>query len=141
MSFGGWKLSKAIVLLSVALAGCTTTQQANKVLETRFKGSPADSFFLAYGPPSSSYKLHSGGGTLYTWSERPKNYTMPMRANTTMYGNQAYTTFSGGGSYSVQCSLKIAVDAGGMIQTIDVLSDTMGDWELSRCHEVFGKKS
>lgn len=133
-------MKKLAVVLLLALAGCTTTQQANKVLETRFKGSSADSFFLAYGPPSSSYKLNSGGGTLYTWSEQAKNYTMPMRANTTMYGNQAYTTFSGGGSYSVQCSLKIAVDAGGTIQTIDVLSDTMGDWELSRCHEVFGKK-
>jgi hypothetical protein len=133
-------MKKLAVVLLIALAGCTTTEQANSALASRFKGGAADSFFLAYGPPTSSYKLASGG-TLYTWAESAKTYNMPGHANTSFVGNQAFTTYTPGSSYNVQCTLKIAVDAKGVIQQIDVLSDTMGDWQMSRCNEVFGKKA
>lgn len=138
MSSCGWKLSAAIAVACVALAGCTTTEQANKALEGRFQGKTTDSFFLAYGPPASSYRLNSGG-MLYTWQERAKVYNMPGRVNSTVIGNQVYSTVTPGSSVNVQCSLKIQASAGGTIEKIDVLSDTIGAWQLSRCNEVFNR--
>ncbi|MFN3831365.1 MAG: hypothetical protein ACK4SQ_04015 [Allorhizobium sp.] len=134
-------MKKIVFALILGVCGCTTTEQANNALASRFVGTSADSFFIAYGPPSSSYKLTSGDGVLYTWAEPAKTYVMPGQSNTTFIGNRAFTTYSPGNSYDVQCTLKIAVDGKGIIRQIDVLRDTMGDWQLSRCNEVFSKKA
>jgi hypothetical protein len=55
----------AIALLS-AVAGCTTTEQANQALKSRFIGQSSDSFFSQYGAPLSSFPLNNGG-TVYRW--------------------------------------------------------------------------
>lgn len=138
MSSRGWKLSKTLIITLIVLPSCTTTEQANQALETRFKGSSADSFFLSYGPPSSGYRL-GDGGMLYTWDERPKVYHIAGHADSTVIGDSVYTSFSPGRSVSIQCSLKIHTNAAGNIESIDVLNDSIGAWEMSRCHEVFGK--
>lgn len=138
MSSCSWKLSAAIAV-TLAASSCTTTEQANSALDSRFRGKSADSFFLAYGPPSSSYKLNSGG-TLYTWQERAKVYNLPDTVNTTIIGNQAFSTVDPGGRVHIQCTLKLNVSASGTIEKIDVLNDSIGDWQMSRCNEVFGKK-
>lgn len=128
-----------LALSAVCISACTTSDQANQALATKFAGQSVDSFFIAYGPPAASHKL-SDGRALYTWSERGHSYSTPSTVNTTVIGNQAFSTVDGGGSIRVQCTLKIVARPDGRIERIDVLSDTIGDWQLSRCNEVFGGK-
>ena len=49
-----------------ALAGCVTTEQAQKAMDSRFIGQPSDVFFAQYGAPQSSFGLNNGG-TTYRW--------------------------------------------------------------------------
>lgn len=49
-----------------ALAGCVTTEQAQKAMDSRFIGQPSDVFFSQYGAPQSSFALNNGG-TTYRW--------------------------------------------------------------------------
>jgi hypothetical protein len=56
----------AIALGALTLAACTTTEEANVAMQSRWIGQPADSFFTFYGPPASSFPL-SDGGEIFTW--------------------------------------------------------------------------
>lgn len=127
-----------MALCAIFLVGCTTTNQANQALSARFQGKDADSFFVTYGPPSSTYKLNSGG-TLYTWQENARIYNMPGTVNTTFIGNQAQSTITPGARIQVQCTIKLQVASSGKIEKIDVLNDSIGRWQMSRCNEVFSK--
>ena len=60
----------------LALAGCTTTQEANTAIQSRWIGQPADAFFTRYGPPVSDFPLRDGG-TLYTWRGGEKTNYIP----------------------------------------------------------------
>jgi len=51
--------------ISLAVAGCATTQQAQNAIESRFIGQSSDAFFARYGMPLSSYPLNNS--TLYRW--------------------------------------------------------------------------
>ena len=55
----------AFVLFS-AVAGCTTTEEANQAMKSRFIGQPSDSFFSQYGAPQTAFPLNNGG-TVYRW--------------------------------------------------------------------------
>jgi len=128
-----------LVVLGVLLASsaCTTTQQANEALETKFIGQSTDNFFLQYGPPSSSYQMNDGR-MMYQWSERPRHYAMPSTSTVNVYGNTAFVNTTPGGTMTVQCEVRI-VSRNGKIEQILASSDSWGMWETSRCHEVFGK--
>lgn len=136
-------LVAAIALMSVVLSGCNTTEQANAVLEQKYQGTQVDAFFLEYGPPVRSFRTKSGD-SIYIWAEEAKNYYIPPTASTSIntYGTTSYATtnFYGGGSINVQCQLKVIADRRGVIKEIVAHKDTVGDWDLSRCHEVFGKE-
>ncbi|SME96562.1 hypothetical protein SAMN02982989_0306 [Xaviernesmea oryzae] len=56
----------ALGVLAVGIVGCTTTEEANKAIQSRWIGQPVDSFFTYYGPPVSTFPLNDGG-TIYTW--------------------------------------------------------------------------
>ncbi|WP_117195095.1 hypothetical protein [Rhizobium terrae] len=63
-----WHVFKwaALGVLALGVAGCTTTEEANKAIQSKWIGQPVDSFFTYYGPPVSSFPLNDGG-TIYTW--------------------------------------------------------------------------
>jgi hypothetical protein len=48
------------------LAGCKTTEEAQKFVATKWVGKQADEFFIQNGPPFSVFDL-DGGGKLYSW--------------------------------------------------------------------------
>ncbi len=56
----------AIGAALAVLAGCVTTEQAQKAMDSRFIGQPSDAFFAQYGAPQSSFGLNNGG-TTYRW--------------------------------------------------------------------------
>ena len=69
-----WKWA---ALAAVAMAcGCTTTEEANKAIQSRWTGQPADMFFAQYGPPESVYRM-TNGGNVYTWRGGDKTRYIP----------------------------------------------------------------
>ena len=69
------KLIAALMLPLAALAACTTTEDANRALQSRWIGQPAERFFAAYGPPIDEYPLSSG--KIYTWRGGDKTRYIP----------------------------------------------------------------
>ena len=133
----------AVAVSCAIVASCSTTEQANEVLASRFIGTKADAFFVEYGPPSQGYRT-SDGQTVYIWADEAKTYYVPPSAYTTVdyVGNTAFSTtnFYGGSAMEVQCQVKILADSRGKIVQIEAHKDTWGDWETSRCHEKFSLK-
>lgn len=132
----------AIIAMLSFLSGCNTTEQANVMLEEQFQGTQVDRFFKRYGPPVRSFRTQDGD-TIYIWMETPQNHYVPPTAVTTVntYGTTSFanTDFFGGGAYTVQCQLKVIADRRGVIKDIVSHKDTVGNLDLSRCHEVFRK--
>ncbi len=60
----------------VALSGCTTTEEANTAIQSRWIGQPADAFFTRYGPPVNDFPTRDGG-TIYTWRGGEKTNYIP----------------------------------------------------------------
>jgi len=125
-------------ILLVLLAGCTTTDQANTALTSKFAGRKTDTFFLQYGPPSSRHELDDGR-TMYVWAERARTYSTPSSSTVNMIGNVAYVNTTPGATFEVQCQVRIVSGANGTIDQIVVQNDSIGDWQMSRCNEVFNK--
>jgi len=132
-----------IAISAVALVGCTTTEMANKKMATQFNGQSADSFFLRFGPPASSYKLNDGR-TMYVWAEKNRSYNVGGSSSSTVnvVGNTAFvnTTSTPSSTIDVQCQVRILASTTGKIEQIMAQSDSIGMWEMSRCNEVFSKK-
>jgi hypothetical protein len=122
----------ALIAAQVLLFGCTTTQGATDRINREFVGQNVDSFFLSHGMPSQKHVLNSGD-IMYGWSSQVHSYAMP--ATTTFQGNTAQTV--GGGSLSTFCTLQIVTSPEGTIKVINVTADTLGDWAISRCAEIF----
>lgn len=55
-----------LLLAAALLAGCTTTEEANQAIKSRWIGQSSDSFFARYGPPMRQFPLNNGG-TIYSW--------------------------------------------------------------------------
>ncbi len=68
-------------MLAAALAGCTTTEEANKAIKSRWIGQPSDSFFAQYGPPIRSFPLNNGG-VVYTWRGGETTQVIPAEYRT-----------------------------------------------------------
>ena len=126
---------------AILLAACTTTQQANTALSTKFAGKSADSFFMQYGPPASSYTMNDGR-RMYVWAETQRNFQLPGSSTSTVnvIGNTAIvnTTTTPGANIAMQCQVRLVVSKSGTIEQIQAQSDSMGVWQTSRCNEVFG---
>jgi len=65
-----------LALLAPALAACTTTEEANKAIKSRFIGQPSDVFFSSYGAPISEFDLNNGG-KVYRWRGGETSRTIP----------------------------------------------------------------
>jgi hypothetical protein len=128
-----------LFVIALAVYGCTTTEQANKVVAEKYIGTPTDNFFIKFGPPSSSYQLKDGG-TLYTWQERAHSIQTAGTVTTNMIGNTAVSTVEPGANITIQCVMKIVADRGGAITQITVLNDSLGVWQMSRCNEYFSRR-
>lgn len=128
----------------ILTSGCATTEDANIGLTSTYSGRSVDEFFIQHGPPQQGIEL-SDGRRIFVWAEKARNYNIPSTAqtNTNVYGNfaQSTTTFSGGGSIEVQCQVKIMADKQGIIESIETFSDTVGEWGISRCAELFKSKN
>jgi len=137
-----WWMS-ALVLTSLIAAGCTTTEQANEAMETRFLGTSVDDFFINYGPPMASHTL-TDGRNIYLWAEKGGSVTLPSQTHgtVTMIGDTAWWNgwTSPGTTINVQCQVRIVASKIGEIERILAHSDSLGWWEMSRCHELFGRK-
>ncbi|MEP0941253.1 MAG: hypothetical protein ABJH63_18845 [Rhizobiaceae bacterium] len=142
----GHCLSRLRIGLGVAvfaesvLAGCTTTKDANEGLKLRYLGSPVDDFFIKHGPPQQQH-ISDSGKRLYVWSENPILNVSPGSTNTTVsVGNGstiATTTSTPNTTTVIQSQVKIVTSASGTIENIQAHGDTIGNWELSRCAEIF----
>ncbi|MEX6505894.1 hypothetical protein [Jiella sp. M17.18] len=152
-------------LLVVALAGCTTTEEANQAIQGRWIGQPSDAFFSQYGPPVSDYPLN-GGGKIYTWQGgdtvrdiapqyRPmtkqeleaqkKAPRMVINIGGNGMADEAppgQVLVSPGRSEHLGCEAQITTNPAGIITAIHTSRDTDGEgFSLSRCAEVFGVTS
>lgn len=132
-----------LLLFAFALAGCTT-EQARQTMQSEWIGKSSDEFFLTNGPPVSEFKL-TDGRRIYTWQSGVKNYNMPPMTSTTVTGSGAFTQVNtrttGGSSVTVSCTAQLTVQPNGIIVDIKPSEDTIGDWTLSRCAELFPQKS
>lgn len=155
------KLLIPFVVLSscLALSSCVTTADAERELSQTWPGKPVDSFFMAYGPPVSSYKL-SNGGVIYTWrggrldQRIPADYQIVRR-------DPFYGPYMGGPPFGppfgpwfndpqivmvspaqtvrLSCEAQITTDKAKRIQSIRISGDTEGEgFSQSRCADVFG---
>lgn len=71
----------ALALAAATLAGCTTTEEANNIIQSRWIGQPAELFFSRYGPPVSEFRTGSGN-TIYTWRGGEKTQYIPAQYST-----------------------------------------------------------
>ena len=131
----------ALVILA-AIAGCASTQDAANLLNTRFAGKNIDEFVLRYGAPFQRHDLNSGD-VMYTWSSGVTSYQMPattsVQGTRTAAGYYGTATTTGGGTLNTFCDVQIVTAPGGLIKSIYPVRDTIGNWALSRCAEVFGQ--
>ncbi len=132
-----------LVCFAAAVTACTTTEQANEALSSKYIGKPVDQFFIENGPPSSQYNTQDGR-TIFVWAEAPQSITMPGSSYTTVtgYGNTAtaYTNYSPATTIDIQCQVRIVSNKAGKIEQILSQKDSSGVWEMSRCNEIFGSK-
>lgn len=157
-------LLSLLLLPLVILAGCTTTEDANRALQSRWIGQPVERFFAAYGPPIDEYPLSTG--KIYTWRGGDKTRYIPpvytqyepartiVRTETRQNGSGQTVTqtrvitrdpfwepelITPGRYEQLFCELQINTDKGGLILTIRASNDTTGNgFSLSRCAEVLG---
>jgi hypothetical protein len=130
-----------LILIAALLSGCLSTDAA-PTMQAAWLGRSADDFFIQYGPPYSEHTL-SDGRVIYLWTGGQKNYHLPGTASTTsnIIGGTVYssTTFSGGSTIDVECVAQIVALPDQTIVEIKPYKDTIGEWALSRCQEIFGQ--
>ena len=135
------KYTIILLCVSIILSGCSTTQQATTRLTTDYAGKSLDAFVIDHGIPHTKYQLDDGG-FIYVWNSGVIVYNMP--TTTTMSGTvspyatySGHATTSGGGQINVYCEIQIQTDPNNIIRSLRPIKDTIGNWELSRCAEIF----
>ncbi|SJZ94081.1 hypothetical protein [Consotaella salsifontis] len=152
-----------IIAMAVGVGGCTTTEEANQAIQSRWIGQSSDSFFAQYGPPVSQFSLNNGG-IIYTWQGGDTQRTIPAQYRTmtkeekkaqAKYGPRTVINIGGGAGYNsappgqvlvsperteqLGCEAQITTDAKGIITNVKATRDTDGaGFSFSRCAEVFG---
>lgn len=103
---------KAIVLLALLLAGCATSANYSKLLQS-WVGSSGDNLVMRWGPPTRSYPLSNGGKVLeYSYQRNIQigGYTTTVPQTTYNSGTanvhgirgSSYGTYSGSSTTYVQ---------------------------------------
>jgi hypothetical protein len=128
-----------IILASLILVGCTTTNDAMRKT-SYYYGKSADDFFRNNGMPLQAYKFDKGD-RMYRWSSVAHSVVMPGFTNYTgsvgPFGQVTGSAVSSGGfAINVQCVVDIHADQNNNILKITPVVDTWGDWETSRCNEI-----
>ena len=127
------------ILLSLIVAGCTTTNDAMRKT-SYYYGKSADDFFRNNGMPLQAYKFDKGD-RMYRWSSVAHSIVMPGFTNYSgsvgPFGQVTGSAVSSGGfAINVQCVVDIHADQNNNILKITPVVDTWGDWETSRCNEI-----
>ena len=129
----------AVCLLIGILSGCTT-EKAAETLRSEWIGKNADNFFLRHGPPSGSFPL-TDGRQIFTWQSNVLNYQLPgsARSTSTVSGRSVYTTTTVDPATDVKvyCRVQLVTNAQRTILEIRPDADTIGEWQISRCAEIF----
>lgn len=124
-----------LILSSLLFSACVSTQAVADRFAQNWIGHNFDEFVMRYGVPYRKFEL-SNGSTAYIWNSGTSSISMPATATTNIYGNTAYTHFSGGGRIDMFCEMQLVTDQSGVIRGVTILKDTIGFWVTSRCHEV-----
>ena len=99
-------LKYLLVCFFIALVGCATTQNYEKILAS-WVGRPVNALIDSWGPPDSEYV---NGSTRYLTWVKGGNVFVPGTSptyTTTIVGNTAYTNATGGSpAYNIQLSCK-----------------------------------
>ncbi|MER0239394.1 hypothetical protein [Fulvimarina sp. MAC8] len=157
----------ALGLAALGLAACTTTEDANQAIQSRWTGQQSDLFFSQYGPPASTFPLNNGG-TVYTWRGGETVRDVPAQYRAMSKEERKFeekrrnnsTIINIGGSMSMEsappgqvlvtparteqlgCEAQITTNDRGIITNIRTSRDTDGEgFSFSRCAEVFGVES
>lgn len=127
------------VFAAILLSACTTTEDANNAMKSRFIGQSSDVFFSQYGMPLSSFPLNDGG-TLYRWRGGQTTQTIPAEYRTIeLNGKQQQQLVTPARTEALYCEAQISTNARGIITNVQTTNDTTGaGFSLSRCAEVFG---
>jgi hypothetical protein len=128
-----------LILLSLIVVGCTTTNDAMRKT-SYYYGKSADDFFRNNGMPLQAYKFDKGD-RMYRWSSIAHSVVMPGFTNYSgsvgPFGQVTGSAVSSGGfAINVQCVVDIHADQNNNILKITPVVDTWGDWETSRCNEI-----
>ena len=128
-----------IILASLILVGCTTTNDAMRKT-SYYYGKSADDFFRNNGMPLQAYKFDKGD-RMYRWSSVAHSVVMPGFTNYSgsvgPFGQVTGSAVTSGGfAINVQCVVDIHADQNNNILKITPVVDTWGDWETSRCNEI-----
>jgi hypothetical protein len=128
-----------IILASLILVGCTTTNDAMRKT-SYYYGKSADDFFRNNGMPLQAYKFDKGD-RMYRWSSVAHSVVMPGFTNYSgsvgPFGQVTGSAVTSGGfAINVQCVVDIHADQNNKILKITPIVDTWGDWETSRCNEI-----
>jgi hypothetical protein len=107
-------LSQVLLLSSLLLVGCATTQNYEKVLDT-WVGAKETELVSNWGVPDGFYE--SGSTKYLTYKNSSSGYVEGTPANytTTIVGGMAYTTSSGGTSgysYNYNCDTTFSIRNG-----------------------------
>jgi hypothetical protein len=121
----------AFIVLGVLLAACSgAREEVAQSITGGWTGQPFDSFVTKHGPPQSQHKL-TDGRTVAEWSD-----TFGIASTK----NSLLTAASGaqhqGGALQLNCRLRFTVSRSGTIEQMQVVNDTFGRFETSRCAEV-----
>jgi len=122
------------------LTACASTQDASNALSARFVGKNIDEFVLRYGAPYQRHQLNSGD-LVYAWNSGVTSHQMPattsVQGTRTPTGFVGTTTTTGGGTINTFCEIQIVTAPNGTVRSIHPTRDTIGNWVLSRCAEIF----
>src|SRR5688572_398444 len=115
----------ALVLSSLALAGCQTTAELVAAINATWIGRPAEQLFLRAGPPIASFEL-SNGGAIYTWASGPDIRVEPETTLAITFGMPGPEPTIGLGIHAEvrQCRARIVADQAGRIVSIEYEPDS-----------------
>ena len=131
-----------VAAISTLITACASTQDAAVALGMHFGGKNIDEFVVRHGAPYKRHELTTGD-VMYTWSSGVTSYQVP--TTTSVQGTRTSTGFvgtattTGGGTISTFCEVQIITTSTGVVKTIYPIRDTLGNWTVSRCAEVFDR--
>lgn len=133
MSPGRWKIFAALV--AVVQAGCGATPEMKASYAGRWVGQSLDSFAIRHGIPQLKQPM-ADGRMLVEWTDNYGIGRGGALADTLVASIGGAQTQ--GDSYQLTCKVRMIVGKTGIIQDFQVVGDTVGAWNVSRCAEALG---